>query len=122
MPHSTIHLLRSIGRQVVTAVAIVALLLTIFRVPCLLADTQKAVTGAVATISAVSSDSTGTNNGPTDADNCGFCHCSVSTACVIPDAAWSLPQLDDGRNAQRPASSRVPETPARTPDVPPDQA
>lgn len=121
MHHPTIHLLRSIGRQAVTAVAIVALLLSVLGMPCLPFAGQGSDQVLTAPLAEASIEVGGGCLDAHDLDECGHCHCSAMAFCVIPDAMASISMCIDDRDAQRPTSSRVPDGPARTPDVPPDQ-
>lgn len=120
MHRATLHLLRSSGRQAMTVVAIVALMLSVLRMPCLLdADQDHGVVASQALQPA--SDGCGDASGANDVDDCGFCHCSVTTT-VIPEALARIAASSDGRGAQRPTSCRAPDGPVHAPDVPPDQA
>ncbi len=116
-----IHLLRTIGHRFIAAVAIVALLLSVLRLPCHPSD--HGATGAeIAQVAAVTVDDDNDHHGTDDPDGCGLCHCSITAFCLIPDAVTWIALRSAGPGAQRPASSRVPDGPAHAPDVPPDQA
>lgn len=124
-PHmhpSTIHLLRSIGRQAICIVAIITMMLSVLRMPCFqVADHASEKAMSVQT-SAVKISAHANAFGTHTTADCDFCDCQLTTFCVIPDALSHLPFCSDNCGVHRPISSRVPDSLARTPDVPPDQA
>jgi len=123
MRHPTIYLLRTVCRQIVFAVAILALAIAILRVPCLLIAGQADHHSAATVVSSeVSCGSDKDAPGVINHDSCCYCHCAVSALGVVQDAPALIQPLCDRRRLICPMFCQIPEDLVQAPDVPPDQA
>jgi hypothetical protein len=121
MPRSPLTLLRSLARHTLVAVALLAVVVSVLRIPTLaLADhagDQSAFGQNLDLAAADCNEPIGT----TECDGCGSCHGPSWTCGVVPDAMHWASRYDAGQRWARPAGSRMPDGPAAAPDVPPDQ-